>query len=283
LELKNLDVNLQKKQHGSQDIEFKYLLNKISSLTRINLSQYRESYIKRRIDLRMKLKGEYSYARYAKLIENDNNEMKELMNVLTVNVTEFMRDKTPFDFFRKKLLPEIVKRKSKAKSRLLRIWSAGCSYGEEPYSIAISISEELGNDWNVSIYATDIDLKCLESARRGIYKKEQLNNLSRNEIFKYFIKINGEYEVIDSIKKQIRFKRHDLTSEGPISRYFDVIFCRNVMIYFNEKQKFKIFSDFYQALIKNGYLIIGKSETLHPDFKNKFKPISLSNKIYIRQ
>lgn len=262
--------------------DFDFLLNKVSRLSGINLSMYRESYIKRRIDFRMKTIGIGSYYEYYQFLMTDKNELKNLINTITINVTEFMRDKTPFEVFMREVLPRIKERKLKSNSRLLRVWSAGCSCGEEPYSIAICVSEFFEKDWIISIYATDIDDNCLHSARMGVYNPEQLKNLGENLKLKYFEKINGKYIVRNLIKKYIKFKKHDLTTQPPIASYFDAIFCRNVMIYFSEKQKRKVLNDFYNSLSDSGYLIIGRSEIIPSEFKTKFKPIDLKEKIYIK-
>lgn len=262
--------------------EFKIFINNVSSISGINLRQYRENYIKRRVDFRMKTIGVNNYIQYSKILKRNKNELNNLINAITINVTEFMRDKTPFEFFMKVVLPDIVRRKRVAKSNLLRFWSAGCSCGEEPYSIAICVNEVLGDKFALSIYATDIDQECLKSAKKGLYKTEQLKNLDKSLINKYFEREDDYYRIKDFIKKPVRFKRHDLTTEPPVSKHFDGIFCRNVMIYFNENQKRKIINDFYNALIKGGYLIIGKSETLPTFFKDRFNSLNLREKIYIK-
>ncbi|RLI75835.1 protein-glutamate O-methyltransferase CheR [Archaeoglobales archaeon] len=262
--------------------EFSVFVSRVSSLSGINLKQYRDNYLRRRVDLRMKMVGVNNYIQYLRMLERDRNELDNLINTITINVTEFMRDKTPFEFFMNVILPEIAKRKRVARSNLLRFWSAGCSYGEEPYSIAICVYEVLGNGWTVSIYATDIDDNCLKSAKEGLYKPEQLRNLDKAMIHKYFEKEDGVYKIKNFVKKFVRFKKHDLTTEPPISKYFDAIFCRNVMIYFNENQKTKIMNDFYEALTKDGYLIIGKSETLPTSFKDKFLAVNLKEKVYVK-
>lgn len=263
------------------DLAFKSLINYISRISKVDLSGYRESYLKRRIELRMKMLGIQSFDQYLRYLRlNEDDEVKRLIDTITINVTEFMRDKTPFEYFMKVILPEIANRKRKVGSNILRFWSAGCSCGEEPYSIAICVLEALGKNWNISIYATDIDERCLEIAKDGFYRKEQLKNLRIDLIKKYFDKEDEGYRVKSFLKRYVRFKKHDLTTEKPVSRYFDTIFCRNVMIYFSEKQKVKVVQDFYDALVDRGYLIIGKSETLPMGFKDKFECVSLREKVY---
>ncbi len=262
------------------DLVFKTLIGYVSRRSGVKLEQYRENYLRRRIEFRMRVLGINSYAEYLRVLRSDEEEIEKLLNTITINVTEFMRDRTPFEFFKRQILPEIAEKKKKARSNVIRVWSAGCSCGEEPYSIAICIHEVLGDGWNVSIYATDIDEECLKAAREGIYTASQLRNLSRSTIEKYFEEVDGKYKVKSIVRRWVRFKRHDLTAEPPVSRYLDVVFCRNVMIYFNESQKEKVISDFYDALVSGGYLIIGKSETLPASSKDKFECVNLREKIY---
>ncbi|AIG97916.1 Methylase of chemotaxis methyl-accepting protein [Archaeoglobus fulgidus DSM 8774] len=263
------------------DLAFKTLVDYVSRESGINLHQYRESYLRRRIELRMKMLGMKDYGEYLRLLKsNGKEEVEKLINTITINVTEFMRDRTPFEFLMKEVLPEIAAKKSRVNSRVVRAWSAGCSCGEEPYSIAISILETLGEGWLISIYATDIDDACLEMAREGFYKPTQLKNLSKALIAKYFDKEDDGYRVKSFLKKIVRFKKHDLTTEEPISRFLDIVFCRNVMIYFSEQQKAKVVNDFYNALVDGGYLVIGRSETLPPGFKDRFECVNLREKVY---
>ncbi len=262
------------------DEDFNFLVRKISKSSGIVLTGYRDSYLRRRIDLRMKAVGADNYATYKGLLERNQNEIKEVINALTVNVTEFMRDKTPFLFFRKEILPEIMERKNKSRSNIVRFWSAACSYGEEPYSIGICSREVLPEDWSVSIYATDINEKCLKDASQGIYRKEQLKNLEPSIVRKYFEPFGEDFKVRNIPKLSIRFQKHDLTSEAPISKHFDTVFCRNVMIYFNENQKVKMLTDFYNSLSEGGYLVVGKSETLPAEIRELFTPVSVKEKIF---
>lgn len=262
------------------DDDFNFLVRKISKSSGIILTGYRDTYLRRRIDLRMKIVGADNYATYSGLLEKNKSEMKEVINSLTVNVTEFMRDKTPFMFFREEILPDIMERKKKSRSNIVRFWSAACSYGEEPYSIGICSKEVLPEDWSVSIYATDIDEKCLKGASRGIYSKEQLKNMDPSITRKYFEPAGEDFKVRSIQKLLIRFQRHDLTSEPPLSKHFDAVFCRNVMIYFNENQKIKMLNDFYNSLSDGGYLIVGKSETLPVEIRELFTPVSVKEKVF---
>ncbi|MFZ2499343.1 MAG: CheR family methyltransferase [Methanosarcina sp.] len=262
------------------DDGFQFLVRKASISSGVALAGYRDTYLRRRIDLRMKAVGIDNYPTYMKLLDKNPNELTEFLNAITVNVTEFMRDKTPFMFFRNEILPEIMERKKKSKSNMVRFWSAACSNGEEPYSISICSKEILPADWSISIYATDIDEDSLSRASKGIYSKEQLKNLDSSIIHKYFEHSGENFKVKSIPKLSIRFMRHDLTSEPPVSKYLDVVFCRNVMIYFNDKQKVKMLNDFYNSLSDDGYLIIGKSETLPEEIRDSFIPVNVRDKVF---
>jgi len=263
------------------DLIFEFLISQISKESGIDLKQYRENYLRRRIELRMKTLGFKSMEEYLRYLKRKGREeIEELINTIAINVTEFMRDLTPFEFFMNEILPSLAERKRKVGSKIMRFWSAGCSIGEEPYSIAICVYESLGEGWTFTVYATDIDLDALSKAKDGFYARSQLKNLDGRIIQRYFEKEDDGYRIKSFIKRHVRFKRHDLTTEPPVSKYFDAIFCRNVMIYFNEEQKLKVFHDFYDALSADGFLIIGKSETVPSEFKDKFECINLRDKVY---
>jgi chemotaxis protein methyltransferase CheR len=262
------------------DDEFHFLVQKASRSSGVALTSYRDNYLRRRIDLRMKAVGIDNYATYTRLLDKNKNEITEFLNAITINVTEFMRDKTPFTFFRSEILPDLMKRKRKSQSNSVRFWSAACSNGEEPYSIGICSKEVLPADWSISVYATDIDEDSLNRASKGVYSKEQLKNLDPTLIQKYFEPAGKDFKVRNIHKLLIRFMKHDLTSESPVSKHFDAVFCRNVMIYFNEKQKVKMLTDFYNSLSDGGYLIIGKSETLPDEIRELFTAVSIRDKIF---
>lgn len=262
------------------DSEFNFLVQKASKSSGVALTSYRDSYLRRRIDLRMKVVGIDNYATYTRLLDKNKNEMTEFMNAITINVTEFMRDKTPFSFFQNDILPNLIEKKKKSQNNLVRFWSAACSNGDEPYSIGICSREILPADWSISIYATDIDEDSLNRASKGIYSKEQLKNLDSALIRKYFEPSGKDFKVKNIHKLSIRFMKHDLTSEPPVSKHLDAVFCRNVMIYFNEEQKVKMLTDFYNSLSEDGYLIIGKSETFPEEIRELFAVVSVRDKIY---
>jgi len=272
-----------KEMINAEDWQFKFLLREIKKSSKIDVEMYKENFLRRRIGIKMRDSGIESYYEYAKLIRDDEAELNSLLNTLTINVTEFMRDKTPFECFKDLLLPRIIEKKEKSGSKLIRIWSAGCAYGEEPYSIAICALEFLRDrdeKYTFSIYGTDIDKNCLKNAEIGIYPKKALKNLSKWQIINYFNEIDGSYRIKDEVKRVVKFRYHDLTNEETFSKFFDVIFCRNVVIYFSEEQKRRALRNFYDSLLNGGFLITGRSESMLPSFLGKFKAINTTEKVY---
>ncbi|MFN3383323.1 MAG: CheR family methyltransferase [Archaeoglobaceae archaeon] len=251
------------------DLIFKAIVNQVSKKSGLKLEMYRESYLRRRVELRMRILGLKDLSEYYSYLRSNEKEVGELINAIAINVTEFMRDKTPFEFFMNEILPWISYKK------ILRFWSAGCAYGEEAYSIAICALEAIES--NFTVYATDIDEDCLQKAMLGIYDEPQLRNLDEEIKRKYFEKVGDKFKVKEFVRRHIRFKRHDLTSQEPITKFLDTIFCRNVMIYFTEEQKAKVLKDFHDALVDGGYLIIGKSESIP---RQGFECVSLTEKVY---
>lgn len=189
---------------------------------------------------------------------------KILINKLTTNLTYFMREKKHFDFLQSTILSWI---RGKAKDKDFRIWCAGCSTGEEAYTIAMIIDEYLGfskNEYNYQVLATDISRNVLSKAEQGIYKNEQLDKLPEQWVKKYFVKLDDDrYKVSNELKKLVVFREFNLkTKVFPFRKKFHTIFCRNVMIYFDMEMKMSLINKFYEATEIGGYLLIGHSESI---------------------
>jgi len=243
----------------------------------LDCNYYRENYLRRRIDLRMKKYGLESYWDYIKLLRSSEKEWLLLIKDLTVNYTSFFRDPDVFFYFKTRILPKLANNK-----RVIRILSAGCSSGEEPYTIGMIINEVLGsaiNNYLISIYAVDIDDYALKKAMLGEYEARIMEKLSRIYIQKYFEKINGKYRIKNCVRRLVRFKKMDLT-QGIKYRNLDVIFCRNTFIYFSIDAQTKICMDFYEALNRNGYLIIGKTELLPEKVAKKFVCVDMEARVF---
>jgi len=183
------------------------------------------------------------------------------------------------------IIEEIFLKKTERHQKIVRFWCAGCSEGEEPYTISLLVHEILGellSNYLVSIHATDIDEDALEKAKRGAYLPEKLKNLSEEFLGKYFTKFNDKYLVKDDVKKLVKFQKHDLL-KGSFTPHFDLIVCRNLFIYIEKNKQEEIIKKFHDALNPGGYLFLGNTETLMPAAKKFFETIDNDNRIYRRR
>lgn len=196
---------------------------------------------------------------YYDLIISVEPELRLLLDSVTTNLTRFFRNSLHFETFSQIIIPEILARKKSEK--FLRIWSAGCSTGEEPYSLAMVMEDLLSPGWTYEIVASDLSFGVLTTAKEGFYIETRVDGIPENYLNKYFIKEEKGYKVIDSIKKNIRFDYHNLKNESGL-RGLDIIFCRNVIIYFDRKAQEAVVKKFYNALKIGGYLFLGHSESL---------------------
>lgn len=200
------------------------------------------------------------------LCDKTGKAASDLINKITTNHTFFMRESKHFDYFQRSVLPQLESVESRKKD--LRIWSAGCSTGEEPYTLAMIISEYFGAEkglWDTKILASDISTRALETAVDGIYSKVEIESLPEKWKKGCFRKINeGNSMIVDKIKNEVIFKKFNLMEEVfPFRRKFHVIFCRNVMIYFDLETRIELVNKFYECMEPGGYLFIGHSESLN--------------------
>jgi len=205
---------------------------------------------------------------------SEDSELHErVVDALTTNETTFFRDVSPFESLRETVLPELIERR--ARTRTLSIWSAGCSTGQEPYSIAMAILEHFPElaSWNLSILGTDISPSVLERARRGRYGQLEVNRgLPAHLLVRHFTRAGMEWEIQESIRRMVRFQRRNLITEWRGLPPFDLVFMRNVMIYFDVESKRDVLARMHQQLAANGYLLLGASETtfnLSDDFERQ--------------
>ncbi|MGB8217667.1 MAG: protein-glutamate O-methyltransferase CheR [Candidatus Methanoperedens sp.] len=262
------------------DGEFSDLKVIIKRKIGFNCEQYKQAHLKRRLAVRLRATQSKSYKDYAEILLKNLAEEKQLKETLTVNVTELFRNPETYEAFRATALPELIK--SRGLNRNLKVWSAGCSNGEEPYSIAIMLAEYLGiaaKRYNISVMGTDIDEDSLSKAELGIFHPKALEKISKERLEHFFIKNGDNYQVTDEIHRRVTFKYHDMIS-GPKLSGFDIIFCRNVTIYFEQKLQEKLYVDFYNALNDGGYFVMGKTETLIGQSSKLFKHVDLKERIY---
>ena len=199
------------------------------------------------------------------LTNKSDDDVTLVINKLTTNYTFFMREKEPLDFFRKKIIPDLVQRHQKDKT--LSIWSAGCSSGEEPYNLTMFIFDYLGaqaNQWDTRILATDISARALAAARKGVYTLP--DTIPPDWKKKYFVpNADGSHTVAPAVKSNVIFQTFNLMDPIKFRRKFDMIFCRNVMIYFDQPTKDALVQRFYDYTVPNGYFMISCSENLSPN------------------
>lgn len=221
----------------------------------INLHLYKEAQMKRRLTSLRNKRGFQTFAEYFKALDTDKQLLHEFIDRITINVTEFYRNPKRWEILQQTILLTLSENKNK-----LKIWSAACSTGEEPYSLAIMLNEYFPTI-DISILATDIDPNALDKAKQGIYPERALKDLPLNLKEKYFVKKNDLYYIDATIKKQIDFKKHDLL-EDKYPDSIDLIVCRNVLIYFTDVAKEKIYSNFSKTLAPKGVLFVGSTEQI---------------------
>ena len=232
--------------------------------TGIKLSDHKRNMVYGRLSRRLRHLGIDSFDEYCARLENrDDGEFTEFINAITTNLTSFFRENYHFDFLKTTVLPGLIKNKTRKR---FRCWSAGCSTGEEPYSIAITIADTIERQrWDGKILATDLDSNVIAKGQAGIYPIERVESLSealKKKGFQYR-KHEQIFEVKERFKKLITFKQLNLLHEWPMKGPFDFIFCRNVVIYFDKDTQRILFDKMADLLEPNGYLFIGHSESLH--------------------
>ena len=264
------------------DRDFLVLKSKIFKDTTLDCHQYKDNYLKRRIGVRMRSVGVETYRNYFSILERNKEEYKKLLNDITINVTHFFRDPEAFRVLEDEVFPIMIYNKVKKGRRVIRLWSAGCSSGEEPYTLAIIIRELIEDQLDnfiLSIQGTDVDKNILNAARRGTYLPRQMEFMPPLFLRKYFT-FDGElYHIGNDIKDMVRFKSHDLFKDRKGAN-FDVILCRNVVIYFTKEMQEILYMGFYDALNDDGYLVLGKTETLVGPARDLFEIVNTRERIY---
>lgn len=222
----------------------------------LDLYSYKEKQLQRRINTIMKRTGLYSLKDYAELLLTDEKVLESFLDYITINVTDFFRNENLFDQFEEVLKSELIPEFKKVK-----IWSAACSIGSEPYSLGMIMrNNQLALEGK--IIASDIDEKILERARKGLYQESELKNLPSNYKKKYFTKKDKQYQINASIQEMVKFNKHDLLRD-PYPKELHAIVCRNVMIYFKEDAKNEIYQKFSESLVMGGVIFTGATESIH--------------------
>ena len=245
--------------------DFNLLRQVVNEHTGICLSEHKKEMLYSRLSRRLRTLNLNNFFSYYKLLKMDaGEELLHFINAVTTNLTAFFREPHHFELLKKELLPQLLVKK--LISRRLRIWSAGCASGEEAYSIAMVIKEVIPSDWDVKILATDLDSVVLATAKQGIYDKEKISGVSLARLHRWFKKGTGTQtgwvQVLPELQKLISFKHLNLINRWPMHGHFDIIFCRNVVIYFDKTTQKILFERFANILDNEGCLFIGHSENL---------------------
>jgi chemotaxis protein methyltransferase CheR len=260
------------------------IIAELKKTRRVDLSGYRNSMLERRIMARMTKVGLDSEDEYLRKLTSDSFECTRLVDTILINYSFFFRNPLVFEIIAQNILPSIIKKKRIAENKDIRIWSAGCAAGEEAFSIAILVHQALENEkdlWKPYIFATDIDSEALCKVETGIYPPEAFEDIKFGLLGKYFIPRGNNYEVKQSIKEMVLFSEDDLTSMGTFapaeSVYgsFDLILCRNVLIYFDQQLQETTLDKLFQALIPGGYLVLGEAEALDNVSRSRLKVIEI--------
>lgn len=260
------------------DADFAQIRKLAHEFTGISLSEHKREMIYSRLARRLRSLNLIEFSHYLAYLQNNKtDEISNFVNSITTNLTSFFREKHHFDYLTLTVVPELVDNHKNDKK--IRIWSAGCSTGEEPYSIAISLMESNKlpvPQWDIRILATDLDSNVLSHAKNAIYSENSLSTVEGVIKSKWFSlqKINDKnnYQVVNKVRDIVTFNRLNLMQSWPINGKFDVIFCRNVVIYFDKPTQKILFERYADLLNDGGYLFIGHSETLH-GLTTRFKPL----------
>jgi chemotaxis protein methyltransferase CheR len=269
-----------------QDLgDFLELTRKISVERGFGCASYKEKCLKRRIAVRMRARGVHTYEDYAKILDSDSAEYDRLLDALTINVTKLFRNWDAYASMAANVVPELWKRETDQ----IRVWSAGCSSGDEPYSLGVLFHRHaatagmLAQLSRVRILGTDIDRQCLAAAERGEFDEGDFADTPDDLRSRYFSQ-TSPFAIAPVIRSLVRFERRDLLSEkAPIDDgKFDLIVCRNVLIYFDRDTQEQLFSAFHDALAPDGFLVLGKVETLLGRARSMFAPVDARERVFRR-
>ena len=273
--------NGRKKEFHLSDRDFRTISNIIGERTGIVLSESKREMVYSRLARRLRVLGLEHFSDYCDIVKGgDEQELAEFTNAITTNLTAFFREAHHFEFLHSHLLPLLRKTKKQHK---LRIWSAGCSSGEEPYSLAITVRECMPENWDIKILATDLDSNMINIGSNGVYGEERVEGLSPQRLRRWVQRGKGDnadkVKMHPALRELITFKQLNLMHEWPLKGPFDFIFCRNVVIYFDKQTQRNLFKRFAALVEAQSHLFIGHSESLYK-VSDQFE--SLGKTIYRR-
>jgi two-component system, chemotaxis family, CheB/CheR fusion protein len=257
-------ARVQQTEERAEDVLHE-ILEHVGRQASIDFRPYKTSTILRRIGRRMTVTHCRTMQDYMDYLKVHPGEVGELVKAFLINVTQFFRDAEAFAFLKKKILPELVAH-ARDHGRILRFWAAGCATGEEPYSLAMLLTDMLGaelSQWSIKIFATDLDEGAINFARRGIYSENLLGSMPPEYQDRFFERISQGYRISKTLRQMIIFGQQDLSRSAPFPR-IDLVMCRNVLIYFTPQLQDYVLNQFAFSLYPNGYLFLGKAETVRP-------------------
>ncbi|MDR1978894.1 MAG: protein-glutamate O-methyltransferase CheR [Synergistaceae bacterium] len=247
--------------------EYEAFKQKLRRIIGLDLNSYKNQ-IHRRVHMLRDRWNVKTYDDYFNMIKNDDKKLREFLDYLTINVSEFFRNDKQWWKLRDQIIPEMIKKRG---THRIKLWSAGCATGEEPYSLAI-LSAVCGLEVSVPVLACDIDQGALATAQKGVYLKRQLLNVPPDYLHKYFTTSDGgeTYQINSEIKRRVTWKRFNMIDDS-FGAGFDVILCRNVVIYFTMETKTALYAKFYNALAPGGYFLVGSTEQIFEHKKIGFE------------
>jgi chemotaxis methyl-accepting protein methylase len=269
---------------SADDLDFAALSRQIVQTSGFALDAYKDKCIRRRIAVRMRACGVHTYEDYRMLLKRSPNEYERLRDALTINVTRFYRNAETWNLIRRDVLPALLDRRRGE----VRVWSAGCSSGEEPYTLAVLAADHLdragrGDELSrLTIDATDIDRGSLDRARTACYRSEGLTEMPDDLARPYFEPAGDERRVIDRVRRRVQVRTLDLSRDAPLRTDYDLILCRNVVIYFDRVTQERLFQTFTGALVPGGYLVLGKVETLFGAARERLILVDPRERVYRR-
>jgi chemotaxis protein methyltransferase CheR len=275
---------LQRYDHTHEQQDFELLRDLIRDKAGIYFQASKQQYFLRRLRRRMETLGYQQLTSYHDFLRADSShqEISELLKILTTTETYFFRNMQQLQSFEQEVIPEILRRKKDRGASHLHIWSAGCSSGEEPYTLAMILLETIPNleDWRISLVATDINTDMIKKARQGIYSARSLRDTPRRYLMKYFTRQDDQFRIDDRVKQMITFRVTNLvdSQEVALIQNIDCIFCRNVLIYFDVETCRNVVNTFYDTMARSGYLFLGHSESLYR-ITNIFKLLKLQHSL----
>jgi chemotaxis protein methyltransferase CheR len=275
-------VSVSEREFKFTEKDFQCVRNLVTEHAGIYLSDAKKDLVYSRLSKRIRKLGFSGFRDYCEYLKQGHeDELVNFVNAITTNLTSFFREKHHFEYLKSTVMPRLLQ--DNAGNKRIRIWSAGCSIGEEPYSLAMTVKEALRGTygWDVKILATDLDTNVIEKAKSGVYAKERIEGLDQSIVRKWFKKGSGKHQglvrVHPELKDLITFKQLNLMNQWPMKGPFDVIFCRNVVIYFDKATQKVLFNRYADILRDEGNLFIGHSETL---FKVSTRFKLIGNTIY---